>query len=426
MGAGEAGEGMEEAAEAVGEAGQAGRAAAKGAPKAVSKAPGAGEALEEAAESAPTATAREAGEPVSGQPTAEGAPQAHPSEQAAPSTQAHEGQPAGPPPQPEAQGTPSEPETPPEAQRTAEEAPEEPPETPEGSSAKEAAAEAETAHLATAEGGPGGLLAEGGAQGTAQEEAPATLVKPKDAAQVAEQTASKMKHAFEKLLAAFREALKEAKKAAAELDMKETQKAADEGVVSKGGVRALENLAKKLHAFLTTLFHAMKEKSTGALILEAGKETAVAASKKFVEVLRNAIMSCIKKFAEVLKDAIDFKPGKTGSDTFNKFGLKLEGLIQLGAVAIRLWSGVYQYQAKLKEADLHKLKAELAIDTAQFQAVMQEFNQLSGIDQTQTIQDLSDDTSKMFESWTALLEMVSGFIEGAGGQITELMMKANR
>jgi hypothetical protein len=411
---GEVGDVVAELGDQASEASQKGTAAARQASEAAAESSAASEkAAAEAAKSAaevpgggtPTAAA----EPGGGTPTA--APVSGQPVQAAPPAPAKtpqvEGQAA--PPLPQAEATPSR------AQEVPEEAPSKP--SPEAEGGPEEAAPSEVPEMAQAPG-EGGQLVEGSPQGTQDTET--YSVKVQDPEKAVTSMTEKMRQVFIKVLNTILRALQKMSKETGEAAVT----AAETGSV-RGGWPALERQLQKLASKLAQFIKTLEQKSVAALASEAAQEAASVAQRKTSDQLREAIANFAKKVLQMLKETLGME-AKSGSEKFARASSSLAECVKLATTAIRIWSGVIQYKTKREQAKLHEMMAELDIDTSQLQAVMQLFNQMSGIDQTQTIQDLSDDTAKMFESWTGLLEMVSGFIEGAGGQVTELMMKANR
>ena len=194
----------------------------------------------------------------------------------------------------------------------------------------------------------------------------------------------------------------------------EAQWLAEAGETIKGGVSALKNAAQKLLSSLKRFI----QWATGKLA-QTGKSP-----------LTEALLTKMSKFAKEISEALD-DALFIGKDTESSAKLLAAthawmNAIKTATTIVKLWASITDYRLHMKQAKLDKLLAELEIDKATLESVMHMFNQLSGIDQTQTIQDLGDDAVKQFEAWTSLLEMVSGFIEGAGQRVNELVSKANK
>ena len=69
--------------------------------------------------------------------------------------------------------------------------------------------------------------------------------------------------------------------------------------------------------------------------------------------------------------------------------------------------------------------AQIAVSQADIRALMQVFKDTSGIDQSETIEQLIAAGKEDAENWSKIVEMVSSFVKDASHQLAELSNKGS-
>ncbi len=149
--------------------------------------------------------------------------------------------------------------------------------------------------------------------------------------------------------------------------------------------------------------------------------------KGCLKAIGNGALNLLKNIRDHYKELLlgaNVKEAEELADKITRRLLLLTELLKITVVGLQVTSAVMQYKAAETEEYFHKMLSVLAEETATLQATSQYFSLLGGIDQTETIQKITESSQEAMENWTKLLKMVSDFITDAGMRISEMTSKA--
>jgi hypothetical protein len=210
------------------------------------------------------------------------------------------------------------------------------------------------------------------------------------------------------------------------------------GVVNNAVEVAKETAGNAVTHFLKNLKeaarHYLMEQSrtaTAAAITKEAAETSVEALSSSTGALHSAGLA-VKNLLSHFKAYFDFRPEMmmmgTGPGALAKavsvtvLKVVYDGL-SVAAFAAKIAMYALQIQAAQKKIYYAEVLAEMAQQSADLRAIIETISGLAGLDQSATLQMLTETSRESFDNWTSLLQMVSDFIKDAGERVTALSNK---
>jgi hypothetical protein len=256
------------------------------------------------------------------------------------------------------------------------------------------------------------------AQAGMQEAKQVVQVAAQEATQVAETAAKETK-----AVAQVGEALDRAEDAAKDLGVAMGQQMAGEARATEAVATSVEKVEKAGKEVAETVELAEDLGSAGKLG-GAATPTVTFSLRNCLRAIGRGLLNFVKNVKDHYKELALGDVADTALEKIGKRLILATELMRIVQFALQLTVSIYQYEVAKKEEEYHKLLAVLAEDAATLQAMAQYFGSLAGIDQTETIQKITESSQEAFENWTRLLQVVSDFIKDAGTRISEMSSKA--